>query len=52
MSGRTGLVVSFLNGQFVHVPLSEITGGEKRLDLAGELWRAVLSTTGQASRFR
>lgn len=52
LSGRTGLVVSFLNGQFVHVPISEITGGEKRLDLGGELWRAVLSSTGQPPQFQ
>jgi 6-phosphofructokinase 1 len=47
MAGRTGLVVSSLNGQFVHVPISEIARGGKRLDLEGELWRAVLSSTGQ-----
>ena len=48
MSGRTGLVVSFLNGQFVHVPIDVIAAGGKHVDLEGELWRAVLSTTGQA----
>ena len=48
MSGRTGLVVSYLNGQYVHVPIDVIAAGGKRLDLEGELWRAVLSTTGQA----
>jgi 6-phosphofructokinase 1 len=47
MAGRTGLVISFLNGQYVHVPVSEIARGGKRLDLDGELWRAVLSSTGQ-----
>jgi 6-phosphofructokinase 1 len=51
MSGRTGLVISFLHGQFVHVPIGEITQGSKRLDLEGELWRAVLSSTRQAARF-
>ena len=24
MAGKTGLVISFLNGQFVHVPIAEI----------------------------
>jgi 6-phosphofructokinase 1 len=47
MSGRTGLVISYLNGQFVHVPIDIIAAGGKRLDLDGELWRAVLSSTGQ-----
>jgi 6-phosphofructokinase 1 len=51
MSGRTGLVVSYLNGQFVHVPIDVIAAGGKRLDLDGELWRAVLSSTGQPARF-
>jgi 6-phosphofructokinase 1 len=50
MAGKTGLVISSLNGQFVHVPISEIVQGGKRLDLEGELWRAVLSSTGQPSR--
>ena len=35
MAGKTGLVVSFLNGQFVHVPIGLITEGAKRLDLTG-----------------
>jgi 6-phosphofructokinase 1 len=48
MAGKTGLVISYLNDQFVHVPIGEIVQGSKRLDLAGELWRAVLSSTGQA----
>lgn len=48
MAGKTGLVISFLNGQFVHVPITEIVQGGKQLDLEGELWRAVLSSTGQS----
>jgi 6-phosphofructokinase 1 len=51
MSGRTGLVISFLHGQFVHVPIDLIAAGGKHLDLEGELWSAVLSSTGQPSRF-
>ena len=50
MAGKTGLVVSYLNGQYVHVPTSEIVRGSKTLDLEGELWRAVLSSTGQPMR--
>ena len=49
MAGKTGLVISYLNGQFVHVPIAEIARGGKRLELEGELWRAVLSSTGQAA---
>ena len=50
MAGRTGLVISYLNDQYVHVPVSEIDRGGKRLDLDGELWRAVLSSTSQPER--
>jgi 6-phosphofructokinase 1 len=48
MAGKTGLVVSFLHGHFVHVPIDLIARGSKRLDLSGELYRAVLSSTHTA----
>lgn len=51
MAGRTGLVISYLHGQFVHVPISDIAQGSRKLDLDGELWRAVLSSTGQPAKF-
>lgn len=51
MAGKTGLVISYLNAQFVHVPISLIANGGKRMDLNGELWRAVISSTGQPVRF-
>ncbi len=51
MSGRTDMVISYLNDQFVHVPIDLIAAGGKRLDLEGELWQAVISSTGQPQRF-
>ena len=45
LAGKTGLVISFLHGQFVHVPIDLIAQGSKRLDLQGELYRAVLAST-------
>ena len=51
MSGRTGLVISFLHGEFVHVPLELMDQGGRRLDTSGELWQAVLSSTRQPTRF-
>ena len=51
MTGRTGLVISYLHGHFVHVPISVIARGSKRLELHGELWNAVLSSTRQRARF-
>jgi 6-phosphofructokinase 1 len=52
MAGKTGLVVSFLNGQFVHVPIDMIAAGGKQVELYDELWRAVLASTGQPSQFQ
>jgi 6-phosphofructokinase 1 len=52
MAGKTGLVVSFLHGQYVHVPISEIARRSKHVHLDGELWRAVISSTGQPAEFR
>jgi len=49
MAGRTGLVIALLHGRFVHLPVALLDGPEKRLDLQGELWHAVLSTTGQSA---
>ncbi len=51
MSGRTGLVISYLHSHFVHVPISVIARGSKRLELNGELWNAVLSSTRQRAQF-
>lgn len=51
MSGKTGLVISYLHSHFVHVPISVIARGSKRLELNGELWNAVLSSTRQRARF-
>lgn len=51
MSGRTGLVIGLLYAQFVHVPVGLLASGQKRIKLQGELWRAVLSATGQPEIF-
>jgi len=51
MAGKTGLIVSYLHGQFVHVPLALIDQEGRRLDTDWELWRAVLSSTGQPAQF-
>ncbi len=51
MSGRTGLIIAYLHGHYVHVPIDLIARGSKRVETDGELWRAVLSSTGQPARF-
>lgn len=52
MAGKTGLVISFLHGQYVHVPISVIARSSKHVNLEGELWRAVISSTGQPVEFK
>ncbi len=47
MAGKTGMVISHVNNQFVHVPIKEVIKGRKMLDVKGELWMAVLQSTGQ-----
>jgi 6-phosphofructokinase 1 len=50
LSGRTGLIIGYLHGSFVHVPIEMLTREGRRLDTNGELWRAVLAATGQPAR--
>lgn len=51
MAGKTGLIIAYLHNHFVHVPIGVIASGSKRVEPDGELWRAVLSSTGQPVRF-
>lgn len=47
MAGRTGMLTSLFNGQFVHVPIRAATQGRKTVDPDGPLWRSVIEATGQ-----
>jgi 6-phosphofructokinase 1 len=47
MAGKTDLLVSNWNNQFVHVPLTVATGHPKRINPRSDLWSAVLALTGQ-----
>ena len=51
MAGKTGLVVGFLHGVFVHVPTDLIVSYVKQLEPDGPMWQAVLATTRQSARF-
>ncbi len=51
MAGKTGVVIGYLHNQFVHVPVELLTNQHKSMNPDGFVWRAVLSTTGQADRF-
>ena len=47
MAGKTGMIVSFINSHFVHVPIRLTVSGRKRVDPHQELWRDVIEATGQ-----
>jgi 6-phosphofructokinase 1 len=52
MAGKTNMVVSRWNGQYVHIPLSLVTRARKRIDTNSNFWRAVLESTGQPHSLR
>ncbi len=47
MAGKTDVVVGRWNGVYTHVPLMLTTKRKKRVHPNSELWRSVVSTTGQ-----
>ena len=47
MAGRTGVLIGYWNGEYTHVPLREVIARRKEVDLEGDLWHAVLESTGQ-----
>jgi len=50
MAGKTDLMVSYINGKFVHVPIEMAVASMRRVALDGELWSSVLAATGQPAR--
>jgi 6-phosphofructokinase 1 len=47
MAGKTDLLIGYWHNYFTHVPLKLAVSKRKQVDPEGELWREVLSTTGQ-----
>lgn len=48
MAGKTGMLVGRWHCSFVHLPISLVTQvGRSKVNPTGELWRAVLESTGQ-----
>ncbi len=47
MSGKTNMVVSKQQDQFVYLPLNFVIQGRKKIDTKSNYWRAVLESTGQ-----
>jgi 6-phosphofructokinase 1 len=51
MAGKTGLVIGFHHGKFIHVPIELLTSRKKSLASDNHIWNAVLAATGQPARF-
>ncbi|MEA1927629.1 MAG: ATP-dependent 6-phosphofructokinase [Candidatus Auribacterota bacterium] len=47
LAGKTDLLIGYWHNYYTHVPLELATSKRKEVDPEGELWREVLSTTGQ-----
>jgi 6-phosphofructokinase 1 len=51
MSGRTSMVVGRYRRRFVHIPMKVAVSRRNQVDPHGDLWMAVLESTGQPVRF-
>jgi 6-phosphofructokinase 1 len=51
MSGRTEMVVGRWRRRFVHLPMRLAVSRRNQVDPHGDLWMAVLESTGQPARF-
>ncbi|MDD2603998.1 MAG: ATP-dependent 6-phosphofructokinase [Desulfobacterales bacterium] len=49
MAGKTRMLISHWNNQFVHVPMALAAGKRKKVNPHGKIWRTVLESTGQRS---
>jgi 6-phosphofructokinase 1 len=47
MAGKTGIMIGHQHDCYVHVPLPTVIRDCKTMDVTGDLWRAVLESTGQ-----
>lgn len=47
MAGKTNLIIGDWYSVYVHVPVGLATASRKKVDPEGDLWRAVIATTGQ-----
>jgi 6-phosphofructokinase 1 len=47
MAGKSGMLIGFEHNTYVNVPIGVVVNQTKRMEVSGDLWRAVLETTGQ-----
>jgi len=51
VAGKTDVLIGYIHNYFVHVPIALAIGGKKYLNPEGDLWMAVIASTGQPDRF-
>lgn len=51
MAGKTAMLIGRWHGSYVNMPIDLVTHGRRKVDPEGELWQAVIETTGQPARF-
>jgi 6-phosphofructokinase 1 len=51
MAGNTNMLIGRWHGHFVHVPMPLATRFRKQVNVAGDLWAAVVESTGQPYSF-
>jgi 6-phosphofructokinase 1 len=51
MAGNTNMLIGRWHGRFVHVPMPLATRFRKQVDTTGDLWTAVVESTGQPFSF-
>ena len=49
MAGRTNMLISLWNNEYIHLPIRTAVAQRKRVDLMGNMWMSVLESTGQPS---
>ena len=49
MAGKTDVLIGLRYDHYIHVPIPLATASRKKIDPQGDLWRRVLSATGQPS---
>ena len=49
-AGKTDLLIGYIHNYFVHVPIAAAVANKKHLNPEGDLWAAVIATTGQPAR--
>lgn len=48
MAGKTNMLISLWNNEYVHVPVRTAVAQRKQVDLVGHMWMSVLESTGQS----